>query len=237
MGNLDLYNRYAQPPQDALKSFNNGKFKGTDINPMWRIKALTEEFGPCGAGWYTKVERMWREDCKNGTAAVFCEVSLYVRYDGEWSAPITGIGGNTLERVTDRGNSVSDEAYKMAYTDALGIACKALGIGADIWWKSRDGSKYAAMTEQNDTAKSNLRAFTPPEKNTACTVEKVDPYDFRPEMQQIMSEYGMDRSGFAAMRKALIDGGVCEDKPSAQMTEEDWKHLFKAMRANLGESA
>ena len=45
MGNLDLYNRVKQPPNDALKEFDNGKFKGTDINPMWRILKLTEEFG------------------------------------------------------------------------------------------------------------------------------------------------------------------------------------------------
>ena len=74
--NLALYNRYAQPPQDALKAFNNGKFSGTDINPMWRIKALTEEFGPCGLGWYPEVKRMWREDTPDGAATVYCEVLL-----------------------------------------------------------------------------------------------------------------------------------------------------------------
>lgn len=144
--NLALYNRYAQPPQDALKAFNNGKFSGTDINPMWRIKALTEEFGPCGLGWYPEVKRMWREDTPDGAATVYCEVLLYVKYDGEWSKPITGIGGNTLTRVTRNGSSTTDEAYKMAYTDALGIACKALGFGADIWWKSND-TKYTAYQE------------------------------------------------------------------------------------------
>ena len=43
MNNLDMYNRYAQPPKEALKEFNNGRFKGTDINPMWRIMVLTKE--------------------------------------------------------------------------------------------------------------------------------------------------------------------------------------------------
>ena len=44
MDNLTMYKKYAQPPADALKEFNNGRFKGTDINPMWRIKVLTEEY-------------------------------------------------------------------------------------------------------------------------------------------------------------------------------------------------
>lgn len=147
MGNLDLYNRVKQPPQEALKDFDNGKFKGTDINPMWRIRTLTEEFGPCGFGWYTKINRMWTESAKDeSNTAVFCELELYVKIDGEWSQPIVGVGGNTFERKTRNGSSVSDEAYKMAYTDALGIACKALGFGGDVWWKYEE-TKYTTQEE------------------------------------------------------------------------------------------
>ena len=50
--NLTYYNYARQVPKEALKAFNNGRFSGTDINPMWRIKMLTEMFGPCGVGWY-----------------------------------------------------------------------------------------------------------------------------------------------------------------------------------------
>ena len=147
MSNLDLYDRVKQPPKDALKEFSNGKFSGTDINPMWRIRKLTEEFGVCGFGWYTNVNRYWTETASDGSIAVFCEVELYVKMDGEWSKPIVGVGGNTFERKTRNGSSVSDEAYKMAYTDALSIACKALGFGANIWWECND-TKY---TKQNES--------------------------------------------------------------------------------------
>lgn len=154
MGNLDLYERYAQPPQNALKDFNNGKFHGTDINPMWRIRALTEAFGPCGIGWYTEVVRQWREDTPDGAATVYCHINLYIKVDGEWSKPITGIGGNTLTRVTRNGSSTTDEAFKMAYTDAMGIACKALGFGANIWWKY-DKTKYTESDgADNNTSES-----------------------------------------------------------------------------------
>ena len=139
--NLALYERYAQPPKEALKDFDNGRFKGTDINPMWRIKALTEAFGPCGIGWYTEVLRQWREDTEDGTATVYCHINLYIKMNGEWSKPITGIGGNTLTRKGRSGLSTTDEAYKMAYTDAMGIACKALGIGANVWWQG-EKTKY-----------------------------------------------------------------------------------------------
>lgn len=157
MGNLDLYERYAQPPENALKSFNNGKFKGTDINPMWRIKTLTEEFGPCGIGWYPEIVKLWREDTPDGAATVYCHMHLYIKVDGEWSKPITGIGGNTLHRKTKESSTTSDEAYKMAYTDAMGIACKALGIGANVWWKEAR-SKYTA----NDESPERADEKTPP---------------------------------------------------------------------------
>lgn len=55
MDNLELYNRVRSVPEEAKKAITAGRTKGfTDINPMWRIKKLTEEFGVCGIGWYYK---------------------------------------------------------------------------------------------------------------------------------------------------------------------------------------
>lgn len=52
MSNLDLYEKVRQVPQEAQKTIGGGRLKGmTDINPMWRIKTLTEHFGICGVGW------------------------------------------------------------------------------------------------------------------------------------------------------------------------------------------
>lgn len=162
MGNLDMYTKYAQPPADALKEFNNGRFKGTDINPMWRIRVLTEEYGECGIGWYCVPKNRWTETAEhdaviNGKTvrmldiAVFYEVELYVKRNGEWSMPIYGVGGNSFSEYSKKQGRIitSDEAYKMAYTDALGIACKALGIGANVWWKAND-SKYTRNNQDDE---------------------------------------------------------------------------------------
>lgn len=221
MGNLDLYERYAQPPENALKPFSNGKFSGTDINPMWRIKALTEAFGACGKGWYTEIKRMWREDTEDGSATVYCHLELYYKTADGWSAPVTGIGGNTLMRKTKNGGSTTDEAYKMAYTDAVGIACKALGIGANIWWQEAR-TKYTANTQ-------------PPVQPTVTKGETV--YDPKPEMEAIKQRFHIDSNGFAAMRQSLIDGGAVPNIPSANMKEVDWKQLFRAIEANFGDAA
>ena len=46
MENLELYNKVREVPKDAQKAITAGRLKGfTDINPMWRIKCLTEQFG------------------------------------------------------------------------------------------------------------------------------------------------------------------------------------------------
>ena len=39
------------------------------------------------------------------------------------------------------GPYTSDECFKMALTDAISVACKALGFGADVYWEA-DRSKY-----------------------------------------------------------------------------------------------
>jgi len=138
MDNLQYYNAGRNVPDEAQKGFNNGKFSGTDINPMWRIKKLTELFGPVGVGWYVD-DVTERCEIHGETTISIVNLNLYIKVGGEWSKPIYGTGGNVILRK----GSVSDEGYKMAYTDALGVACKALGIGADIWFE-KDQTKYTA---------------------------------------------------------------------------------------------
>lgn len=148
MTNMEIYEAGRSVPPEAQKSFSNGSFSGTDINPMWRIKKLTELFGPSGIGWYTEVLSE-RAETYGETVMAIVDINLYVKVDGEWSKPIFGTGGNLLVQATKSGARPSDEGYKKAYTDALSIACKALGIGADIWYSkdptaSDPTSKYAA---------------------------------------------------------------------------------------------
>ena len=139
MNNMRYYDESRSVPNDALKSFSNGRLSGTDINPMWRIKKLTEMFGPAGIGWYTEVLRQEVVPVDDGNMMVFVDINLYVREGDEWSKPIFGTGGNTL-KLKGRGD---DEGYKKAYTDALSISCKALGIGADVWYANDTTSKYS----------------------------------------------------------------------------------------------
>lgn len=142
MENLTLYNKFRKVPPDAKKTIGAGRLKGlTDINPMWRIKALTEAFGPAGVGWYCEIKSQWKEEGDGGVVMVFLEIALYVKYENEWSKPIVGTGGSTVIAKEKSGLYNDDEAYKKALTDAIGGACKLLGIGADVYFE-KDSSKY-----------------------------------------------------------------------------------------------
>lgn len=156
MENMEIYEKFRNVPENAVKPFDNGSFKGTDINTMWRIKCLTEQFGPVGKGWYIRPGRTWKEDIGDETY-VFMDISLFVKYPGEteWSAPIYGTGGNKLVKYVKSSDRYkgSDEAYKMAATDAFGNACKYLGIGADVYWEN-DKIKYTPFeNKKNDRVK------------------------------------------------------------------------------------
>lgn len=146
MDNLEIYKKVAEVPKNAQKSIGAGRLKGmTDINPMWRIKALTEQFGPCGIGWKYNIDKQWLEVGADGNVCAFCNITLSVRVDGEWSEGIPGTGGSAFIAKESKGLYTSDEAYKMALTDALSVACKALGFGANIYWEGGKESKYSRI--------------------------------------------------------------------------------------------
>ena len=142
MDNLKIYNAVREVPADAKRQITAGRLKGkTDINPMWRIKALTEQFGPCGIGWKYEITREWMEPGAKGEISAFVDINLYYKYEGEWSEPIPGTGGSAFVANEKNGPYTSDECFKMALTDAISVACKALGFGANVYWE-KDASKY-----------------------------------------------------------------------------------------------
>lgn len=142
--NLKIYQAVRVVPDAAQKRIGGGRLKGmTDINPMWRIKVLTEQFGPCGFGWYPEIVDRWIEtSMANDEITANVIINLFIKIDDEWSKPIPGIGGSMLVANEKSGPYVNDECYKMAYTDAISVACKALGVGANVYWQN-DNTKYS----------------------------------------------------------------------------------------------
>lgn len=154
--NLAIYEQAREVPQYALKTIGAGRLKGfSDVNPVYRIKRMTEIFGPCGLGWYYEVTSTWTETYGQEVKC-FCNLNLYFKdiESGEWSRPIFGTGGSSLVEVNSKGTFVSDEAYKMALTDALSVAMKSLGIAADVYYAKDNNpanpgdSKYRQLDDK-----------------------------------------------------------------------------------------
>jgi hypothetical protein len=129
VSNTEIWDKLARPDKKALTPFQKaGGFKGTAINPMYTLHTVTETFGPCGTGW-----GMTKPDFQIVGSNVYCSVGVWYKDAAE---PVWGVGGQALSGRSD------DEAFKMAYTDALGNAFKHLGANADIYFKLWDGNKY-----------------------------------------------------------------------------------------------
>lgn len=153
MDNMKYYNLGRVVPEEAMKPINAGRLKGmTDINPMWRIKRLTEMFGPCGVGWWYDIteKHVICDEITNQKAAFVDILLYYVDPDtGHASHGIPGTGGASFVAQERNGPYMSDECFKMALTDAISVAAKALGIGADVYFQ-KDRTKYGAEEEEPD---------------------------------------------------------------------------------------
>lgn len=180
MENLELYNKVRAVPSEAQKIIGGGRLKGmTDINPMWRIKTLTEQFGIVGFGWFYTIEKQWIEQSATGEHAAFCNINLFIKIDGEWSAPINGTGGSMFITNESKGKYTDDECFKKALTDAISVACKAIGIGADVYW-NKDKTKYdAAPSKPVDNIDDDL-ALALDDIKRATTID---------QLQQVWSTY------------------------------------------------
>lgn len=178
---MEIYNRFRNVPDEAKKPITGGRLKGfTDINPMWRIKMLTDAFGMCGEGWYYKVTDKRLEKGANGEIAAFMDIELFIKIKGktdnsgiemaEWSMPIFGTGGSMFVANERNGAYTSDEAFKMALTDAISIACKSLGMGADVYF-DKDRTKYDQSSVEPNPIKEPV--VSEKKQETLTDIEQV----------------------------------------------------------------
>jgi hypothetical protein len=152
--NLALWNRLKRTDPRSTKPFTrSGGFKGTQIDPTWRLQMMTEAFGPVGKGWgYEQLEwtvqermvfvcvRIWYKDPETGQ----------VCYTGpQWG------GTEMVRRRRDGSEEPNDEAFKMSITDAVGKCCLQLGLAADVYMGQFDDSKYREESEAYFQARNN----------------------------------------------------------------------------------
>ena len=155
MENLEIYNKVKSVPKEAQKEIFGGRFKGmTDIKPQWRIQKMTEIFGVCGIGWkFEIIDIKYSEKDEKKQQCCFVKINLYIKVDNKWSDAIPGIGGSSFIALEKNGLYLSDECEKMALTDALSVAMKMIGVGADVYMGH--GSKYSPPVVSDQTQQPN----------------------------------------------------------------------------------
>lgn len=143
--NTRLWDFLGKTDPSQTKSFQRGGgFKGTAVKPMWCNLRMTEMFGPAGIGWGSGEPQFQVHPGAEGEMLVYCTVSLWYqeRDASTRSTPVYGVGGDKLIVKDKNGLRSSDEAFKAAFTDALGNAMKQIGVAADIHMGRFDDSKY-----------------------------------------------------------------------------------------------
>lgn len=249
--NMRIYDAVRHVPDQAKKKINGGRLAGmTDINGMWRIKVLTAQFGPCGDGWYISDVKYWQDRLeKNDSVALFCSILLHVKMDGAWSQPIYGIGGNMLVAAEKSGPRLDDEAYKKAYTDAISVACKALGIGADVYFEKNvtKYSDYEGESEQKEQQPTQQMPQQPAQQHPQQPAQQhpqqpaqqpaAVQFDYRAAVAQYKQARNMTADQFADLRNACIICGAVPDMRSADMTQRDWETLFRAIDEQIAKAS
>ena len=139
--NLRFWDQLKRTDPKATKPFTrSGGFRGTQIDPTWRLRMMTETFGPIGQGWgYEQLE--WT--VVEGMAFVCVRVWYRDPETGEqhWTGPQWG-GTELIRRRRDGPAEANDEAFKMSITDALGKCLLQIGLAADVHLGLFDDSKY-----------------------------------------------------------------------------------------------
>lgn len=211
--NMRVYEKVREVPKEALKAINGGRLKGmSDINPMWRIKMLTEMFGICGIGWKIEITDKRLENGGANEIVCFVDINLYVKADGEWSAPIPGMGGSSFVTAESSGRLyTSDECFKMAYTDAISVACKSLGFAADVYY-ANDRTKYTTQEEQPQA----------PQGSYGRPVTVYDDSPPSPPKTPTTNSVVSDKASGAQL------GMIAKLKKEKQVNDDDYRELLTA---------
>lgn len=164
--NLRHWSALSKTDPKHTKSFTRaGGFKGTATKPIWTEYRLTEHFGPCGVGWGCDAPEFSLVPAGE-EILVFCTVRAWYM-DDTGRAELYGVGGDKVLVKQQSGLRTDDEAYKKAFTDALGNAFKHVGSGADVHMGLFEDSKYLAevrreFAEESTAPPAGERNAAPP---------------------------------------------------------------------------
>jgi hypothetical protein len=200
--NLRIWKALGKTDPAHTKQFSRaGGFKGTAIKPIWITQRLTEQFGPCGVGW-GMTEPQFQVVPAGDEVLVYCTVAGW--YDADPAsnkiAQVYGVGGDKI--VTKRNDGKlfhDDEAFKKAFTDAIGNAFKFIGVGADVHMGLFEDSKYLAEMTKEFHPKPDNPTAGEPKKREKTTLN--GPYDTLPKLEKAAREFVRTLRGMSSLEE------------------------------------
>jgi len=178
-----VWNTFAASDPNYTKAVSGKGYKMTSIDGHYRIKRMTEKFGPCGKGWGWVIERLGPDG--NDGQVVVCQITLWYMLDGQ-RCEIPAVGATNVFM----GTKPDDEAHKKAVTDALGKALSYLGMNADIYLGMFEDSKYVESLDGLDD---------PPKAPRGKAVASDDPALLRSkayhQISELMGQLNITKNG------------------------------------------
>lgn len=186
-GNTALWDILGRTDPAHTKKFKrSGGFEGTAIKPIWSYRRMTEEFGPCGAGWGIDAPQFQVLQGAEDEKLVFCTVNVWYG-DKDDRRVLVGVGGDKAVSKNKYGLASDDEAFKKAFTDAVTNALKMIGVGADVHMGLFDDNKYVnTMREEFSEEKPTANTVTGPPVKSSAQLKRDGNWD------KLMMELSLD---------------------------------------------
>lgn len=208
--NLSIWNALGKTDPTHTKRFKrSGGFQGTSIKPIYADMKMTERFGPCGIGWGMGKPEYTIVNGPDGEVAVYCTVSLWYVENGKQSDAVWGTGGDFAVQKNKYGLTADDEAFKKAFTDALGNAMKHIGMSADVHMGQHDDDKYVTELRREIAAE---KAPAKPPARAEPQQRRQPPY---PITVDLNSDGAPDWKGWCGMLRKAIEGAVTVEEINA----------------------
>lgn len=203
--NTKIWDAVCKTDPAHTKPFSrSGGFKGTAIKPIWTVKRLTEQFGPVGMGWGMG-EPSFTVVPSGEEILVYCTVTCW---HTERANTFVGVGGDKVTAKRSSGPFNDDEAFKKAFTDAVGNAFKFVGFGADVHMGQFEDSKYVQdVTEEfsekpqylSDSQRDQIQAIC--EAEGVTVIELCQKGKVKSLKEVLAADFEMVKKAIAVIKK------------------------------------
>ena len=123
-----------------------------------------------------------------------------------------------VENFRSAGVKSNDDGYKMAYTDAISVACKLLGMSADVYWQAGE-SKYS----RQETPSQPVEAPKPADK-------AEHPMTPKERVESLCKLLRITVAQFGELYAKLQADGKIPNKKTAELMPSEWQALIPLMQ-------